>query len=78
MGKNRRVKDGQLSCVLIASLQFLVAVRAGLQVPFVCSEANELGERLVGSYLHQVHLRHWLESNNYDRSCQTPIYIYKG
>jgi ERCC4-type nuclease len=36
--------------------QFLVAVLAGLQVPFVCSETHELGEELVGSYLYQVHL----------------------
>ena len=45
--------------------QFLVAVLAGLQVPFVCSETHELGEELVGSYLYQVHLYHWLESNDY-------------
>ena len=32
--------------------QFLVAVLAGLQVPFVCSETHELGEELVGSYLY--------------------------
>ena len=47
--------------------QFLVAVLAGLQVPFVCSETHELGEELVGSYLYQVHLYHWLESNDYGR-----------
>ena len=45
-------------CTLIASPQFLLAVRAGLQVPFVCSQTNELGEELVGSYLYQVHLHH--------------------
>ena len=49
-------------------MQFLVAVLAGLQVPFVCSETHELGEELVGSYLYQVHLYHWLESNDYGRS----------
>ena len=38
---------------------------AGLQVPFVCSETHELGEELVGSYLYQVHLYHWTESNDY-------------
>jgi hypothetical protein len=27
-------------------------------VPFVCSETNELGEELVGSFLYQVHLHH--------------------
>lgn len=47
--------------------QFLVAMLAGLQVPFVCSETHELGEELVGSYLYQVHLYHWLESNDYGR-----------
>jgi ERCC4-type nuclease len=47
--------------------QFLVAMLAGLQVPFVCCETHELGEELVGSYLYQVHLYHWLESNDYGR-----------
>ena len=47
--------------------QFLIAVLAGLQVPFVCSETHELGEELVGSYLYQIHLYHWLESNDYGR-----------
>lgn len=47
--------------------QFLVATLAGLQVPFVCSETHELGEELVGSYLYQVHLYHWLESNDHGR-----------
>jgi ERCC4-type nuclease len=47
--------------------QFLVAVLAGLQVPFLCSETHELGEELVGSYLYQIHLYHWLESNDYGR-----------
>jgi hypothetical protein len=37
----------------------------GLPVPFVCNETHELGEELVGSYRYQVHLLHWLESNNY-------------
>ena len=47
--------------------QFLVAALAGLQVPFVCSETHELGEELIGSYLYQVHLYHWLESHDYGR-----------
>lgn len=47
--------------------QFLVATLAGLQVPFVCSETHELGEELVASYLYQVHLYHWLETNDYGR-----------
>lgn len=62
-------------CALIVSPQFLVAAQKGLPVPFACSETNELGEELVGSYLYQVHLQHWLESNNYDRSGQTATYI---
>jgi ERCC4-type nuclease len=49
------------------TMQFLVATLAGLQVPFVCSETHELGEELVGSYLYQVHLYHWLESHDYGR-----------
>ena len=47
--------------------QSLIAVLAGLQVPFLCSDTHELGEELVGSYLYQVHLYHWLESNDYGR-----------
>lgn len=47
--------------------QFLVAALAGLQVPFICSETQALGEELVGSYLYQVYLYHWLESNDYGR-----------
>ena len=47
--------------------QFLIATLVGLQVPFVCSETHELGEELLGSYLYQVHLYHWLESNDHGR-----------
>jgi ERCC4-type nuclease len=36
--------------------QSLIAVLAGLQVPFFCTETHELGEELVASYLYQVHL----------------------
>jgi hypothetical protein len=43
-------------------------VLAGLQVPFICSETHELGEELVASYLYQVHLYRWLESNDFGRS----------
>ena len=53
-------------CHRHASPQFLLAVRVGLPVPFVCNETYELGEELVGSYRYQVHLLHWLESNVYD------------
>ena len=48
-------------------MQFLIAALAGLQVPFVCSETHALGEELVGSYLYQVHLYDWLETNDYGR-----------
>jgi hypothetical protein len=47
--------------------QSLIAVLAGLQIPFLCSETNELGEELVASYLYQVHLYHWLEMNDFGR-----------
>lgn len=47
--------------------QSLIAALAGLQVPFLCSETHELGEELVASYLYQVHLYHWLESNDHGR-----------
>jgi hypothetical protein len=47
--------------------QFLIAALAGLHVPFVCSETQELGEELIASYLYQVHLYHWLESNDHGR-----------
>jgi len=43
--------------------QSLIAVLAGLQVPFLCTETHELGEELVASYLYHVHLYHWLEAN---------------
>ena len=47
--------------------QSLMAALAGLQVPFLCTETHELGEELVASYLYQVHLYHWLETNDYGR-----------
>jgi hypothetical protein len=42
-------------------------VLAGLQVPFLCSEGHTLGEEMVASYLYQVHLYQWLETNDYGR-----------
>jgi hypothetical protein len=52
------VKDGKSpeDTALRLRSQFLMAVRTGPPVPFACSETNELGEELVGSYLYQVHL----------------------
>jgi ERCC4-type nuclease len=47
--------------------QSLIAILAGLQVPFLCTETHELGEELVASYLYQVHLYHWLETNDHGR-----------
>jgi len=48
-------------------MQSLIAMLAGMQVPFLCSETHELGEEVVASFLYQVHLYHWLESNQYGR-----------
>jgi hypothetical protein len=50
-------------------------VQSGRPVLFACSEMIELMEELVGSYLTQVELQHELESNDYDRSCQTTMHI---
>jgi hypothetical protein len=47
--------------------QSLIAILAGLQIPFLCTESHELGEEMVASYLCQVHLYHWLETNGYGR-----------
>jgi hypothetical protein len=47
--------------------QSLLATLAGLRVPFLCVETHELGEEIVASYLYQVHLYHWLESNGHGR-----------
>jgi ERCC4 domain-containing protein len=47
--------------------QSLIAILAGLQIPFLCSETHKLGEEIVASYLYQVHLYHWLETNDFGR-----------
>jgi hypothetical protein len=47
--------------------QSLIAVLAGLQIPFLCTESHELAEEIIASYLYQVHLYHWLEANGYGR-----------
>jgi ERCC4-type nuclease len=47
--------------------QALIAGLAGLRVPFLCVETHELGEEIVASYLYQVHLYHWLETNSQGR-----------
>lgn len=48
-------------------LQSLIAVLAGLNVPFLCTETHELGEEVVASYLYQIHLYDWLETNDHGR-----------
>jgi ERCC4-type nuclease len=48
--------------------QSLIAALAGWNVPFVCTETHELAEEIVASYLYQIHLYHWLESNGYSRN----------
>ena len=47
--------------------QSLIATLAGLRVPFLCVDTHELGEETVASYLYQIHLYHWLESNGHGR-----------
>src|ERR1700739_3040679 len=48
-------------------MQSLVAVLAGLGVPFVCTDTHELAEETIASYLYQIPLYHWLEANDYGR-----------
>jgi len=47
--------------------QSLIAIFAGLNVLFLCTDSHELGEETVASYLYQVHLYHWLEINDHGR-----------
>lgn len=47
--------------------QSLIAVLAGLRVPFICTETHELGEEMVASYLYQTFLYDWLERNGHGR-----------
>ena len=49
---------------------------AGLQVPFLCSETHELGEELVASYLYQVQLYHWLETNDFGRFLTDNVLVH--
>ena len=48
-------------------LQSLIAVLAGMGVPFLCTETHEMAEEIVASYLYQIHLYHWLEVNDFGR-----------
>jgi ERCC4-type nuclease len=47
--------------------QSLIAVLAGLRLPFICTETHELGEEIVASYLYQTFLYDWLEQNGHGR-----------
>src|ERR1700730_9277180 len=47
--------------------QSLVAVVAGLRLPFICTETHELVEEIVASYLYQTFLYDWLERNGHGR-----------
>ena len=47
--------------------QSLIAVLAGLRLPFICTESHELGEEIVASYLYQTFLYDWLERNSHGR-----------
>jgi ERCC4-type nuclease len=47
--------------------QSLIAALAGLHVPFLCADTQELGEEITASFLYQVHLYHWLGTNGHGR-----------
>jgi ERCC4-type nuclease len=48
-------------------VQSLIAVLAGVGVPFLCTETHEMAEEVVASYMYQVHLYHWLDTNEFGR-----------
>ncbi|SRR6266496_2649293 len=43
--------------------RLLVAILAGWNVPFVCTQTHELGEKIVASYLYEVHLHRFVRSS---------------
>ena len=47
--------------------QSLIAVLAGLRVPFICVDTHELAEEIVASYLYQTFLYDWLDRNGHGR-----------
>ena len=47
--------------------QSLIATLVGAGVPFLCADTHELGAEMVASYLYQVHLYYWLETNDHGR-----------
>lgn len=48
--------------------QSLIAVLAGLRLPFICTDTHALGEEIVASYLYQTFLYDWLERNGHGRN----------
>lgn len=47
--------------------QSLIAVLAGLRLPFLCVDTHELAEEIVASYLYQTFLYDWLDRNGHGR-----------
>ncbi len=47
--------------------QSLIALLAGMRLPFLCTETHELGEEMVASYLYQTFLYDWLDRNGHGR-----------
>ena len=47
--------------------QSLIAVLAGLRLPFLCTDTHELGEEVVASFLYQTFLYDWLDRNGHGR-----------
>jgi hypothetical protein len=67
------VRESQYHCGYLSHSWERVEIQsAQLRIPMVIALTVQ---ELVGSYLTQVHLQHQLESNDYDRSCQTTMYI---
>ncbi|HLV88953.1 MAG TPA: ERCC4 domain-containing protein [Candidatus Sulfotelmatobacter sp.] len=48
-------------------MQSLIAVLAGLRLPFLCTDTHELGEEIVASFLYQTFLYDWLDRNGHGR-----------
>jgi ERCC4-type nuclease len=48
--------------------QSLIAVLAGMRLPFICTDTHTLGEEIVASYLYQTFLYDWLDRNGYGRN----------
>jgi hypothetical protein len=48
-------------------MQSLIAAFAGAGVPFLYTETHEMAEEVVASYLYQIQLCHWLDTNDFGR-----------